>query len=194
MSFLPNYLRLAAAVLLATFYLRPNALLGAAALAVSMYRSISRALVHQAADAAAAAQGSGSGRSSSRSSRGTAAGAAGGAAADPNEQLVTAALTVVTWLLVAYTRCIPILLLGMAVSLVAVLVHCGLRRAPSEYRYKGRQPLGFTLLQLLGQGESWVGGGRPRWADASSPSVLSRLAMSAVPACARVLGCFERTG
>ncbi|PRW61143.1 Prenylated rab acceptor PRA1 isoform A [Chlorella sorokiniana] len=149
-SFLPNYLRLAAAVLLATFYLRPQALLGAAALAVSMYRSISRALEGQAADAAAA-QGGPRGRGGGNRGTAALAGAAGGAAADPNEQLITAGLTVVTWVLVAYTRCMPILILGMAASLVAVLVHCGLRRAPSEYRYKGRQLLGFTLRQLLGQ-------------------------------------------
>ena len=147
-AFLPKYLRLAAAVLLATFYLRPKALLGAAALALSIFRTLTRALERQAAEAAAAAAG-GAGR-----------GAAGAAPADPNEQLVTAGLTVVTWLLVAYTRCVPVLLLGMASSLVAVLVHCGLRRAPSEYRYKGRQPLGFTLRQLLGQGALPGAGGR----------------------------------
>lgn len=59
----------------------------------------------------------------------------------------------VTWLLVAYTRCLPVLLLGAVVALVAVLVHCGLRRAPSEYRHRGRQLLGFTWRQVLGRGE-----------------------------------------
>ena len=114
---------------------------------------------------------------------------------DPNEQLVTAALTVVTWLLVAYTRCIPVLLLGMAASLVAVLAHCGLRRAPSEHRYKGRLLLGFTLRQLLGQGGWrvgvlvdavaggwWLGGGQVgKWAD--SGSALARLSTWARRAC-----------
>lgn len=178
-SFLPNYLRLAAAVLLATFYLRPKALLGAAALAVSLYRSISRALERQAADAAAAQHG---GRARGGIGRGpaaaAAAGAAGGAAADPNEQLITAGLTVVTWVLVAYTRCMPVLLLGMVASLVAVLAHCGLRRAPSEYRYKGRQPLGFTLRQLLGQGACDLGG----WAGVRGCLPL-RLAEACMPVC-----------
>ncbi len=178
-SFLPNYLRLAAAVLLATFYLRPKALLGAAALAVSLYRSISRALERQAADAAAAQIGGRARGGSARGPAAAAAGAAGGAAADPNEQLITAGLTVVTWVLVAYTRCMPVLLLGMVASLVAVLAHCGLRRAPSEYRYKGRQPLGFTLRQLLGQGACDLGG----WAGVRG-CLLLRLAYEAcMPVC-----------
>ena len=66
---------------------------------------------------------------------------------------MTAASTVATWVLVAYTRCLPVLLLGMAAALVVVLLHCALRRAHSEQRHKGRQPLGYTWQQVLGRGE-----------------------------------------
>ena len=148
MTFLPNYLRLAAGVLLATFYLRPKALLGAAAVVGSLYRSATLAYRRQQQQQAAAAAGAAGGMPVNRRRA---------EAADPNEQLVTAATTLLTWLLVAYTRCLPMLMLGSAASLVAVLVHCGVRRAPSEYRYKGRQPLGFTWQQVLGRGE------RGRW-------------------------------
>ncbi|KAI3432223.1 hypothetical protein D9Q98_003785 [Chlorella vulgaris] len=152
-TFLPNYLRVAAGVLLATFYLRPRALLGAAAVLYSMYRSAAIAYRRQQQEAAAAAAAANRGVPA-RQTRTVAAAAAAGegeAAADPNEQVVTAALTVVTWLLVAYTRCLPILLLGCAASLVAVLLHCALRRSPSELRLKGRQLLGFTWQQVLGR-------------------------------------------
>ncbi|PSC73348.1 Drug Metabolite transporter superfamily [Micractinium conductrix] len=149
-SFLPNYLRLAGAVLLATFYLRPKALLGAAAVAVSMYRSLGLALRRQQAEAAAGAAGSeGRGRQPPLAQQ--RAQQQQQQRTDPNESAVTAATTVVTWLLVAYTRCLPMLLLGATASLVAVLVHCALRRAPSESRHKGRQPLGYSWRQVLGR-------------------------------------------
>ncbi|KAL4424091.1 hypothetical protein ABPG75_001392 [Micractinium tetrahymenae] len=143
-TFLPNYLRLAGAVLLATFYLRPKALLGAAAVAYSMYRTVGAALERQRQElqqqqAAAAGGGANGSRAAARPP------------ANPNEQAVNALLAVVTWLLVAYTRCLPMLLLGAAASLAAVLAHCALRRAPSEYRHKGRQLLGYTWRQVLGR-------------------------------------------
>ncbi len=151
MTFLPNYLRLAAGVMLATFYLRPKALLGAAAVAFSLYRSIALAMRRQHAEAAAAAETAQQG--GGRQQHVAAAQRAAVAAADPNEQMVTAAATVVTWLLVAYTRCMPMMFLGVVNSLVVVLLHSALRRAPSELRHKGRQLLGFTWRQLLGRGE-----------------------------------------
>jgi hypothetical protein len=160
--FVPNYLRLAVGVFLATFYLRPRALLGAAAVLFSTYRSIRMAYQtqvqqqqrQQAAAAAVAASRAQSERQQlwrqAQQAQHTVAAAA--AAPDPNEQAVTALATVVTWLLVAYTRCLPILLLGAVAALVAVLLHCALRRAPSEYRYKGRLLLGYTWRQVLGRG------------------------------------------
>ena len=167
-TFLPNYLRLAAGVLLATFYLRPKALLGAAAVVGSLYRSATLAYrrqqqQQQAAAAAGAAAGTDGRAARQQQQQQPQANAAAGmpvnrrwaAGTDPNEQLVTAATTLLTWLLVAYTRCLPMLMLGSAASLAVVLVHCGVRRAPSEYRHKGRQPLGFTWQQVLGRGECW---------------------------------------
>ena len=124
-TFLPNYLRLAAGVLLATFYLRPKALLGAAAVVGSLYRSATLAYrrqqqQQQAAAAAGAAAGTDGRAARQQQQQQPQANAAAGmpvnrrwaAGTDPNEQLVTAATTLLTWLLVAYTRCLPMLMLG----------------------------------------------------------------------------------
>lgn len=147
-----------------------RALLGAAAVIFSMYRAVSREVARQRAEAEAAAAGSAGGRGRAAAPAGAAAAGAAGAG-DPGEQVLSAALMLVTWVLVGYTRCLPILLLGAVAALAAVLVHCGLRRAPSEYRHRGRAPLGFTLAQLLGRGARrrlWRGGGG--WAGWGQPS------------------------
>lgn len=152
MTFLPNYLRLGVAVLLATFYLRPKALLGAAAVAYSMWRAVSSAYRRQQATAeAAAAQQQGAGQQQQRATqgRGRPGATAAGRGGDANEQLSAGLATIVTWVLVAYTRCLPVLLLGAALVLLATLLHTCLRRGPSEHRYSGRQPLGFTLQQVV---------------------------------------------
>jgi hypothetical protein len=156
-AFLPNYLRLAAGVLLACFYLRPRALLGGACLAYSVYRSIAitmrRQLAEAEAQAAVAAAGGGAaGRQAAAAARQRAA-----AAGDPNEQAVTALLTAVTWVAVAYTRCLPVVALGCCAAALAVGAHAALRRAASEQRYKGRVPLAFSWRQVLGQGEAAPG-------------------------------------
>lgn len=140
-------MRLAVGILLGSFYLRPQALLGAAAVAYSMYRSAmlqqerysSNVTLQQQQEANARQQ-------QQRPSRSA-------AAVKDNTSFLT---TVVTWLLVAYTRCLPILLLGLVASLLSVLVHCALHRACSEYRH--RQMRGFTWRQVLGQG-AWMQGG-----------------------------------
>lgn len=163
-TFLPNYLRLAAAVMLATFYLRPKALLGAAAVALSMYRSVGALLQRQRREQhAAVVAAAGGGLNGAR--------AAARPPADPNEQAVNALVAVSTWVLVAYTRCMPMLLLGAWGALVAVLAHCALRRAPSEYRHKGRQLLGYTWQQVLGRGA--LGGAVGGAAGAVVPALSS---------------------
>lgn len=118
-----------------------------------MYRSLRRALERQAAEVAAATEGRGGGGGGGRQQGSSSGGGGRAAAADPNEHIITAGLTVLTWFLVAWSRCMPVLLLGSVNALLAVLLHCGLRRAPSEYRYRGRAPLGFTWSQLVGRGE-----------------------------------------
>ena len=154
---------------------QPKALLGAAAVAVSMYRSLGLALRRQQAEAAAGAAGSeGRGRQPPLAQQ--RAQQQQQQRTDPNESAVTAATTVVTWLLVAYTRCLPMLLLGATASLVAVLVHCALRRAPSESRHKGRQPLGYSWRQVLGRGEHRRGkrdGARPACVSCKQPGLFA---------------------
>lgn len=131
-----------------------------------MYRAISREMERQRSEFEAAAAAGGGGRHVA--GRGAAAAGAGAAAraGDPAEQAFNAGLMLVTWVLVGYTRCLPILLLGAVAALGAVLAHCGLRRAPSEYRHRGRTPLGFTWRQLLGRGaRRWLGRVRGRCGD-----------------------------
>jgi hypothetical protein len=153
-GYLPNYLRLAAAVVLLTFYLRPKALLGAAAVVYTMYATMTRAVQQQRR------------RQQQQQQQQQGGGGGGGAAApappaDPNDQLLAAATMVATWFVVAYTRCLPIMLLGVALAAAAVLLHAASRRGASEYRYRGRAPLGFSLWQVLGR-EAAPAGSDPR--------------------------------
>lgn len=138
-TYLPNYWRLALAILFLTFYLRPAALLGTAAIALSMYHHYNRIKQQQQ-------------RERERRGNGTdSAAAAPEMPQDPNEQLLSAAYTIGAWMLVVYTRCMPILMLAMVLATASVLLHAVARRAPSEYRHRGRHLLGYTLSEVLGR-------------------------------------------
>jgi len=124
-----------------TFYLRPKALLGAAAVAYTLYTTLSRAVAQQQQ------------QQQQQQAGGAAAPAARRAppAEDPAAQLMAAAMMVGTWILVAYTRCLPIMALSLALAAAAVLAHAATRRGVSEYRCRGRPTLGFSLWQVLGR-------------------------------------------
>ncbi|KFM23323.1 hypothetical protein F751_1019 [Auxenochlorella protothecoides] len=104
----PNYLRLALLVVMLTFYLRPPALLGAAALALSMLRA--------AALAGAADPTPGGHPAATDAVEGAAAQqaalAASQAQSGPGQQALTLLLAAGAWAVVAWTRCLPILALG----------------------------------------------------------------------------------
>jgi len=114
-----------------TMYLRPLAVVGAAALALSAYFSLRHAF------ALASETGA---RTQARSEQ-----------EDSTEYIFRGALSVGTWITVAYTRCVPVLLLGFLLALWAIAIHATLRPAPSETRHRGRTPLGYTVAQCIGR-------------------------------------------
>lgn len=146
MAYLPNYLRLALLVLMLVLYLRPIALLGTAAVAVTVYINTKSVLQREQAAARAAATARGGSGSS-----GTAQRAQQQAAAAADQKPLVGLSTLATWLLVAYTGCLPIILLAVLLSTLLVLVHSCTREARSESKHRGRAPLGYTLQQVLGR-------------------------------------------
>lgn len=153
-TYLPNYLRLALLVIMLTFYLRPIALFGAISLAASMYLNLTRVLQEQQ-NAALEQAHRNAGRSGGPTFASSAAVGSGFSFSqnhqDPTQQLGALFLTLITWFLVAYTRCLPIVILALALAGLTVSMHAALRRAPSEYRYKGKSPIGWTIDQVLGR-------------------------------------------
>lgn len=112
---LPNYVRVALAILLATFYLRPIALPGAAVLLFSVVRAVQAAVVSGTAPERSDA---GMVESVVPQQRG----------AYDRSQVLTIVLGVGTWLAVSHTGCLPILTLGITLAATSVLMHAGLRR------------------------------------------------------------------
>lgn len=125
---------------MATLYLRPAAVIGAVVLGVSIVYNLNHALETQRA-------------------------AAGGGAAPPRAaqppSTLGALLAVGTWVAVAYTRCIPVIGLGLGLGGAAAAWHAALRAAPSEARHRGRAPISYSLWQVLGR-EAAPAGADPR--------------------------------
>ncbi len=150
--YLPNYVRLAVAITLLVMYLRPKALLGTIAVVASAYIHLKRALRRQAEQQLVQQQRVAGGRAPA------AAAATAFEAAEQQQAPVTALTTIGTWLLVAYTRCFPMILLSLLLSSVAVLGHAITRNAPSESRYRGKLPLGYSWEVVRGRRlPSWPG-------------------------------------
>jgi len=126
-----------------TLYLRPKAVLGAAAIALSTAINLPHALA-LASDPAA--------RERRRQQQ---------QQEDPSAQMWRSLLMIATWLIVAYTRCVPVLMLGMMLAAGCIVCHASARQAPSEVRYRGREPLGYSLGQVLGM-QPVQGGADPR--------------------------------
>jgi hypothetical protein len=120
-----NYLRVAASIVMLTFYLRPLALLGGAALAYSLYRHVYGAIEQQRRQQQQQAEQQ--------------------QPDNPNEQILSVVSGIGTWLLVAYTKCVPVVALGLFLSSIAVLVHASLRRGQTEHRLRGRQIFGLFV-------------------------------------------------
>lgn len=119
-------------------YLRPRAVIGVIALCISIGLQLRRVMGHQR-----------TGRENMRANASTMA------PETPTEisRLQGPTSTIVallTWILVAYSRCIPILLLGVSVASLAIIMHAGTRQAPSEDRYRGREKFNYSLGEVLG--------------------------------------------
>ena len=131
MFYAANYLRLMLFLLMLTLYLRPIAVIGAMALAITTYYNITAITQrHQQQHA------------NEQQSNGT----------------LGPALAAATWIVVVFTKCVPILLLGLCIGCIAVLVHASLRPSPSEQRT-------YTATPLLAS----VGGGNGRGRRRSPP-------------------------
>lgn len=150
MAYLPNYLRVAVSILLLVMYLRPAALLGTAGVALSAYLGVRRALRRQAAQQAAAEAAAAGGQATPPRQL-TFGDAAAGGEEDGQQPALGALSTLGAWLLAAYTRCFPMILLAAALSTLTILLHGTTRKAPSEARHRGQRPLGYTLAQVLGR-------------------------------------------
>jgi hypothetical protein len=61
----------------------------------------------------------------------------GNAAPTTSQSPLSAVLAIITWIAVAYTRCMPIIILGLSIGLVLCLFHASLRTSPSELRLRG---------------------------------------------------------
>lgn len=133
-----NYLRVTVAILITTLYLRPIAVLGAAALLTSGYFSVIAAVRNQ--------------NVLNRDSSGQQH-SAKGSNQNPefsSQSQMSAWMMIASWLIIVYTRCIPIIALGLLMSLLFILLHSSLREAPSESRYRGSAPISFSISQVIG--------------------------------------------
>lgn len=119
-----------------TLYLRPIAIFGAAAIAISAAYNINKAMQQQQQQRTA----------NDATNQGTAP-----PTAPQTQSSIGAGLAIGTWLVVVYTRCMPIIFLGLILGGGVVSTHAGLRQSPSETRYRGRTPLSYTIYQVLGR-------------------------------------------
>jgi PRA1 family protein len=114
-----NYLRCLLFILMLTLYLRPIAVVGALVLAITISFNLNTALELQQRrlDAAAGA-------------------AAAAAAPTAPQSPLGAVLAVAAWLAVMYTRCMPIIILGLSIGMLICLLHASLHTSPSELRLR----------------------------------------------------------
>lgn len=131
--YITNYLRVMLLILMLTLYLRPIAIFGAAAIAVSAGYNINKAMQQQQQQQTPPRD------------------ATAPPTALQSQSSTGAVLAVLTWLVVVYTRCMPIVFLGLLIGGGVVLTHAALRSSPSESRYRGRTTLSYTILQVLGR-------------------------------------------
>lgn len=120
-------------------YIRPRAILGAAALAFSIVHYVRRFSRMQRAASTAR------GREHELAENNS------GMSATHNSPLFNPVLTLVVWVIVIYTKCAPILFLGSNLALITILLHASIRQSPTEARYRarGRTVLSYSFAQLF---------------------------------------------
>jgi hypothetical protein len=130
--YLANYLRVGAAVLLLCTYLRPKALFGIALMAYNIYTGYSSLVA--------------TGRASSRPSPPAppaSLSTASTAATNP-------AVAILTWFVMVYSKCLPIVALALTLSIIVISLHASLRRSPSETRSRtgAKDNVSFSFRQV----------------------------------------------
>ncbi len=133
MYYLPNYVRMALVVLFLMVYLRPKAILGVLAVLYNMYSAFQ-------------AQQRRNSRIEDKDQE-----TRGKERLQRREQPSTAQvyLAVVTWILVTYSGCLPIMLLSLVLSLVFIALHASLRQSQSEGKYRGKSVVCFKFSDVL---------------------------------------------
>jgi len=124
--FLANYLRVGAAILLLCTYLRPKAVFGIALMAYNVYTGY-RALATPSAP-------------QSRHARTT---TTPPAPANP-------AIAILTWFVMVYSKCVPIVALALLLSAISISLHASLRRTVSETRCRtgAKDNVSFSFRQV----------------------------------------------
>jgi hypothetical protein len=127
--FLANYLRVGAAILLLCTYLRPKAVFGIALMAYNLYTGY-RALATPSAP-----------QSQSRHARITRT--TPPAPANP-------AIAILTWFVMVYSKCVPIVALALLLSAISISLHASLRRTVSETRCRtgAKDNVSFSFRQV----------------------------------------------
>jgi len=119
--YLGNYLRVGLFLLLICTYLRPKSVLGIAVLGYNVYWN----------------QGVLGSREAGRTNSGS---------ADVSKQ--NSVIMLVTWLIMIYSKCMPIIALSLVLSLAVIVLHAGLRRSHSEGKFRGKLKLSYSFRSV----------------------------------------------
>lgn len=131
--FVCNYIRVALVILMMVTYLRPKAILGILALAYNAFQML--------------------GPSARRKELG------GNRSLQQNEELEKldlghasynkSIMAILTWFLMIYSRCMPIIMLAILLSGVFVVMHASLIKSVSEHKARRKKVLSYQLMEVI---------------------------------------------
>ena len=133
MTYLPNYLRVALVMVQLSLYLRPRAVFGCAALATAAYfnwTTYQRTAEQQQQQQRRRPPPQPPSQAQQQGS-------------------LSAVALLCAYLLAAYTGCIPIVALGLALGTATSAAHAFSRRAAREYRHRGKERIDVPLAAAL---------------------------------------------
>jgi hypothetical protein len=119
--FLGNYTRLSLCIVILVTYLRPRSIIGILMIAYNVY-------IHYC-NAVRAQRETGEGSNDMHANK-------------------TMAWTVITWIAIVYSKCMPIISLAFLISLASILLHASLKRSISETRYRGKKPISYSFRSV----------------------------------------------
>jgi len=131
-----NYIRVALLILLMVTYLRPKAILGILALGYSGYNAL------KMLESASRRKEIGGIRSLQHKEElekwdlGQ---------ASYNKSM----MAIMTWFLIIYSRCMPIILLAILLSGLFILMHASLMKSVSEHKVRGRKVLSYRFMEVI---------------------------------------------